>query len=96
VGVLVCSLSFCAAGVSGGHGLSILGSHLFLVLVPQLVSGDHFIVCVFSVVYMGAFVHVAYASPCPGIQPWESRAWWWSRFKEPPNSDKLRQLTTLP
>ena len=26
---------------------------------------------------------VASASPCPG-KPWENRAWWWSRNKEPP------------
>ena len=35
-------------------------------------------------VTQGAFVPKAFTSPCPGFQPWENRAWWWSRFKEPP------------
>ena len=29
------------------------------------------------------------APPCPGFQPWENRAWWWSRFKEPPRKPFL-------
>ena len=38
----------------------------------------------FTRVAWGAFVPVDYATPRPGFQPWENRAWWWSRFKEPP------------
>ena len=39
----------------------------------------------FTRVAWGAFVPVGYAPPCPSFQPWENRAWWWSRFKEPPS-----------
>jgi len=42
----------------------------------------HFIIVLW--VTWGAFVPKAFASPCPGFRPWEIRAWWWSRFKEPP------------
>ena len=38
----------------------------------------------FTRVAWGAFVPVDYATPRPGFQPWENRAWWWSQFKEPP------------
>ena len=35
---------------------------------------------------------MGYAPPCPGFQPWENHAWWWSRFKEPPTRPSLLLL----
>ena len=38
----------------------------------------------FSMGYMGGICTCGHRLSLPRFQPWEKRAWWWSRFKEPP------------
>ena len=42
-----------------------------------------------SVGYMGGIGTCGRRLSLPWFQPWEKRAWWWSRFKEPPMSKFL-------
>jgi len=71
---------------------------LALLVILSLLSGlcrGCFLLCVCSMGYMGDIFTCGSRLSLPRFQPWENRAWWWSRFKEPPPGLVLQSRNPL-
>jgi len=107
VGCLACSIVFVVFPVGMGcwvagcdsvasvFGYSRFSRHWSCCLYC-LVCAVCALLCVRSVGYMRDIFTCGLRLSLPRFQPWENRAWWWSRFKEPLSPDSIFSMYLRP